>query len=115
MLCINDILACTVRLSNVTIDNGTVGCGTPAGLLIVSESAAIGRAKKSGFVEYALHSSTIVKSLLICKIEFVIIKCCKNLFRKKKKGKDNKYNEYAMWIAKIGRRNLNKYVLCGIW
>lgn len=45
-LWISDILACTVKLSSVTIDNGTVGCCAPTGvLLIVSNKAAIGRVK----------------------------------------------------------------------
>lgn len=82
-LWISDIFACTVRLSRVTIGNGTVGsgcCVVPTGLLLmVSNRAAIGRAKKSGFVEYALHSKTIMKSVPIVNVLFVIIVCCKNL------------------------------------
>lgn len=54
-LWISDILACTVKLSNVTMDNGTIGTGIwllpIGGLLIVSNRAAIGRVKNSGFVE----------------------------------------------------------------
>lgn len=67
MLWISDILACTVRLSSVTIGSGTVGnvCWLllTVDLLIVSNKAAIGRVKNSGFVEYALHSNTTMKSL----------------------------------------------------
>lgn len=42
----SDIFACTVRLSSVTIDRGTVGCVDPTGVLfIVSNNAAIGLVK----------------------------------------------------------------------
>lgn len=79
----SDIFACTVRLSRVTIGNGTVGsgcCVVPTGLLLmVSNRAAMGRVKKSGFVEYALHSKTIIKSVPIVNVLFVIIVCCRNL------------------------------------
>lgn len=45
-LWISDILACTVKLSSVTMDSGIVGCVAPTGvLLMVSKSAAIGRVK----------------------------------------------------------------------
>lgn len=82
-LWMSDIFACTVKLSNVTIGNGTVGSGcwvVPTGLLLmVSKSAAIGRVKKSGFVEYALHNRTMMKSVPIVSVLLVIIVCCRNL------------------------------------
>lgn len=86
MLWMSDIFACTVKLSSVIMGNGTACsgcCGVPVAgfLLIVSDRAAIGRVKKSGFVEYALHNITMMKSFPIVNGLLFVIICCKNLKR----------------------------------